>query len=50
MAGTEAIHISVLPAYNSGPYTAPTTGLSFHPETTKTGMSTKVNTGEGQTI
>lgn len=29
---------SILPAYSSGPYTAPTTGLNFQPEMEERGQ------------
>lgn len=33
--------LKILPAYNSGPYTAPTTGLNFQPETEERPLSTQ---------
>lgn len=38
------VSTSALPAYNSGPYTAPTTGLNFQPETTKIAVNAKIYT------
>jgi len=38
------VSAEALPAYNSGPYTAPTTGLNFQPETTKTAVNARIYT------